>query len=150
MRRSYSIILFFILFIWFAGIFANFFVKLDENLLYAIPFLKKNYSLVCHQDEHKLISFASTNTFVCARCTGIYLGLLFTSAIFLLFKTAKKMELKFLILASMPMISDVILHSLNFYPYSKTIAFTTGLLFGSVGFLYLYNGLNQLFIEIKR
>jgi hypothetical protein len=47
------------------------------------------------------------------------------------------------------MISDVILYSLNIYHYSKLMAFSSGFLLGSVGFIYLYEGLNNLIRELN-
>ena len=42
------------------------------------------------------------------------------------------------------MFIDVLLYSIGFYSYSKTIALITGLLFGFVGIVYIYFGLQKL------
>lgn len=86
---------------------------------------------------------------VCARCTGIYSGLLLNSFIALFFISEIKTSFRFLVLFSLPMLLDVLFVLLNVYPYMKAVAFTTGLLFGSILFLYLYNGLNKLIVEIE-
>lgn len=48
------------------------------------------------------------------------------------------------------MIIDVILTTASIYNYSKAVAITTGFLFGSILFLYLYNGLQNLIIETAK
>ncbi len=44
------------------------------------------------------------------------------------------------------MLTDVLLYSFGFYSYSKIIALITGVLFGSVGIVYIYYGL-QILLE---
>lgn len=149
MRLHYRFILFFVLVIWCAGIFLEWILIFEDHLLYGLPFLQKTYSLVCHQEKAKLFLFDHGETLTCARCTGIYLGLLFTSIIVLFSIPKKKLHIIFLFIAASPMISDVILYLLNIYHYSKLIAFITGFLLGSVGFIYLYAGLNNLIRELK-
>lgn len=141
--------IFILLTVWCAGIFLEWFINFDSHLLFGLPFLQKTYSLVCHQERAKLLLFDHGGTLTCARCTGTYLGLLFSSLFFVFQNSWKKPHIKFLFLAATPMILDVILYSLNIYHYSKPIAFITGFLLGSVGFLYLYEGLNNLILELK-
>jgi len=147
MKRSYSLILFFLLLFWCLGIFIEWLIKIDAHFVFALPYLQKTYSLVCHQDKSKLLFLDGAGTLTCARCTGIYLGL-FVSSVLVLFKIPGwQLNIKILLIASVPMIIDVLLTTLNIYFYSKLIAFFTGLLLGSVGFFYLYNGLNNLILE---
>jgi uncharacterized membrane protein len=147
MRITYRLLLFFILALWCFGIFIELFVPYEENLLFAVPFLKKSYSLVCHQQASKLIPFEHGESLACARCTGIYLGLLLSSFISLFYFKMAKPGIKYLFISAVPMTADVILYSLNVYPYLKISAFVTGLLLGSTGFLYLYAGLKNLLAE---
>ncbi len=149
MRLQYRLSIFIILLIWCAGIFLEWFLNFEDHLLYGLPFLQKTYSLVCHQEKAKLLLFDHGETLTCARCTGIYLGLLFASFIVLFSILKKKLHVKFLFIAAAPMISDVILYSLNIYHYSKLMAFSSGFLLGSVGFIYLYEGLNNLIRELN-
>lgn len=150
MKRSYSLILFFLFLIWFLGIFIEWFIKIDQHFVFALPYLQKTYSLVCHQEKNKLLLFGGIETLTCARCTGIYLGLL-VSSLLVLFRLPKwKLNINILLIAAAPMIADVLLTSLNIYAYSKLIAFFTGLLLGSFGFFYLYAGLNNLILELKK
>jgi len=150
MKRSHCLIIFFLLLIWTLGIFIEWFTKIDEHFILVLPYLQKTYSLVCHQEKNKLFLFYGAETLTCARCTGIYLGLLLSS-FFVLIKLPKwKLHVNILLIAAVPMISDVLLTSLNIYAYSKLIAFSTGLLLGSTGFFYLYAGLNNLILEFKK
>lgn len=149
MKRSHSLILFFLILIWCVGIFIELFIKIDGHFVFTLPYLQKTYSLVCHQEQDKLLSFGGYETLICARCTGIYLGLLISS-FFILFKLPRwKLHINILLIVSVPMIVDVVLTTLNIYSYSKLIAFSTGLLLGSFGFFYLYTGLNNLILELK-
>ena len=150
MKRSYSLTLFFLFLIWFLGIFIEWFIKIDEQLVFALPFLQKTYSLVCHQEKNKLLLFGGAETLTCARCTGIYLGLLLSSFIVLIKLSKWKLHINILLIAAAPMMVDVLFTSLNIYNYSKFIAFSTGLLLGSTGFFYLYAGLNNLILELKK
>ena len=101
---------------------------------------------MCHQQTEKLLSFSGNHTLVCARCSGIYLGGLL-SALLLIFITFKKVNNgKLIILAALPMLVDVLLYSVGIYVYSKIIALFTGVLFGSVGIVYIYNGF-QILLE---
>ena len=150
MKRSYSLILFFLLLFWCLGIFIEWFININQHFVFALPYLQKTYSLVCHQEKNKLLLLGGIETLTCARCTGIYLGLL-VSSLFVLFTIPKwRLHIRVLLIASVPMIIDVLLTALNIYSYSKLIALSTGLLLGSVGFFYLYNGLNNLILEYKR
>lgn len=150
MKRSYSLVLFFLLMIWCLGIFVEWLTKIDEHFVFALPFLQKTFSLVCHQEKNKLLFFDGTQTLACARCTGIYLGLLVSSFIVLFKLSKRKFHVNILLMAAVPMIVDVLLTSLNIYTYSKLLAFSTGLLLGSIGFFYLYAGLNNVILELKR
>ena len=148
MKYRYRSIIFFLLLIWFLGIFFQYFINLDDRLLFLYPFINKSYSLVCHQHENKLISFSGIHSLVCARCTGIYAGLLAASFISLFVNFKRPVRLKLFILLSLPMLTDVISYSFGIYNYSRTIAFMTGILFGSAGFSYFYGSIKELLAEI--
>ena len=138
-----------ILIIWCIGIFIEFLVPYNEHLIYFLPYLNKTFSLVCHQENSKLITNGISETLTCARCTGIYLGLSLSSLIVLLKEPKIKISFKLILFAVIPMLIDIIFYSVQIYPYSKIFAFSTGSLLGSVGFLYFYSGFKNLIIEIK-
>ena len=149
MRFSIKLLIAFVTLIWCMGIFSEWIIPFNNKATFTIPFLHQTYSLVCHQQKAKLITEGNYETMVCARCTGIYLGSFVSSIVLLFLNFKRKLSFSFLLILSVPMIFDVFLSSLNVYDYSKVIAFSTGLLFGSIGFLYLYNGLRQLFTELN-
>jgi len=145
-----KLIIFLIILVWFVGIFIEFIIPYNNNFVFLLPFLHKSYSLVCHQQPEKLIAIGYKHTLVCARCTGIYSGALISSFLLLVLKMKNQLNIKFLLIASIPMFLDVILYSLGIYRYSKTIAFSTGILLGSVGFLYIHEGILNLIKEKKK
>lgn len=49
--------------------------------------------------------------------------------------------------AAVPLVLDVLFSSFGFYSYSRTLAFTTGWLLGSIGFLYFYIPLENLILN---
>jgi len=145
----YRIILYAAILIWTAGIFYESFIGHFNQLIYGYPFVHQAYSLVCHQDPQKLIDTGSGTSLVCARCTGIYSGLLILSTIFLFYKWKLKSNLKLLFIFMAPMLLDVSMVMAGLYNYSRTTAFTTGFLSGSILFLYLCEGLEKLISELK-
>ncbi len=116
-------------------------------LLY--PFLKYNYGLVCHQNPAKVILIGGHKLLVCARCTGIYLGALITSLFSLIAIKRTKLKLIFFLIPLLMIFFDVLLSTLNVYHYSKLLAMFTGLLFGSVVFIYILNSVEKYFSENK-
>jgi uncharacterized membrane protein len=141
-----KIILFVLIFIWVAGIFVEFIIPYFNGLSYAYTFINRLYATVCHQQFHKLIEFNGHHSLVCSRCSGIYIGGFLSSFILLFIPTLKIRNGKFILLAALPMLTDVLLYSFGFYSYSKIIALITGVLFGSVGIVYIYYGL-QILLE---
>jgi len=126
--------------IWCLGILTSIILP----VLY--PLSKIFYSHVCHQNEAKTIYFLSKPLLVCARCSGIYMGCLISS--FLLFIVViKRLPIKYLFLSSIPVLVDVVFVQLGLISYSKYSAFITGLIFGSVTFLYIWVGIQKLLTE---
>lgn len=135
--------------IWCAGIFVEFLVPYLNEAAYLLPVLSKSYSLVCHQDNCKLIICNGLATLVCARCTGLYIGGLLTSLFLFLLPLKKRLHINYLITVMILIVIDVSAVSAGIYYYSKYTAFITGFLLGSVGFFYLYYGLENFFDELK-
>lgn len=141
--------LFLLITIWYSGIFIYLFMLIFPSLVYAYPVVNNLYSLVCHQNSEKLISLYDGKTLVCARCTGIYSGVFLLSLISL-FKNSIDMKSKNLFYISLfVVIFDVLMTTFKLYNYSKTIAFSTGIFFGGVMFLYFRSALNKLFIKTE-
>lgn len=147
MSLRYRIFITLLLSLFVCSIFFEVVINFLPISAYLFPFVRKGFLLICHQHEEKLIDFLGFHSMVCARCTGIYLGM-FLISIYSIFKPIKRINgYKLLFIFSIPMVADVLFISMKLYNYSKISAIITGILFGSVLFVYLYNGLNLLIIE---
>ncbi|MBK7103919.1 MAG: DUF2085 domain-containing protein [Ignavibacteriae bacterium] len=146
--NSVNLFLFFIIFIWCLGILAEFLLNLFPSLFYIFPFLKYNYSIVCHTQSEKLFTYFGYHTLVCSRCTGIYFGSLI-SIILIIFGFEKSISTKQLLIFSIPLFLDVIFTTLNAYPYIHLLSLVTGLLLGSIGFSYIHKLILNLLIKQK-
>ncbi len=144
MSIKIKLLLFIVIALWVFGIFIEFVIPHINNLSYAYPFVNRLYSTVCHQQANKLLGFNGHHSLVCSRCSGIYIGGFISSFILLFVPTLKIKNGKIVLIAALPMFIDVLLYSFGFYTYSKTIALITGLLFGFVGIVYIYYGLQIL------
>lgn len=149
MRFVLRLFIVLLLTLWLFGIFIEWFIPVFPNIAVAVPFLQKSYSLVCHQQQQKLLGESVYHSLVCSRCAGIYFGFYLVSIVSLFHLIKKEPKFKTLVIAVIPMIADVTLYSLGFYNYSKTLALLTGVLLGSVGFLYFYSALKKLIQELS-
>jgi uncharacterized membrane protein len=134
---------------WLSGIFIEWTLPYFEKLIYLNLVADKAYSLVCHQDSEKLITGGIYSSKVCARCTGIYSGAVLTIVILFFLKISKKINIKYLLISSIPILLDIIFYNIGIYSYSKSIAFTTGILFGSAGFFYIASGIDKFIHEVE-
>ena len=141
-----KLLFFLLILVWIVGILIEFLIPQFEILTMLYPSLKIFYSHVCHQQFEKTISIDGHSLLVCSRCFGIYSGSLVSSFILIFFSLIRIHRIKYLILGTLPMIIDVILYSIGIYFYSKQIAFFSGFLFGMVGIVYIYNGM-QILLE---
>jgi len=146
--RTINIILFIIILLWWIGIIWEIVAYYLPNSFYLLPFLKYNYSIVCHTQSDKLFQIGNFNTLVCSRCFGIYSGALLSITLLLL-GFSKSVSTKVLLFISIPLFTDVILSSLSLYSYSRNISLFTGLLLGSIGFIYIHNSLKNFLIKDK-
>ena len=102
-----------------------------------IDFFNRLFSHVCHQMPDRSISFLvfSGKSILCARCTGMYLGLLFgiTLAIFAL-KINNTQILKMLFFSISILIIEMIIENIVVLTFGNVARFMTGISFGvSVG-----------------
>ena len=135
--KNIRFVIFGIILLWNLGNFVQALALLNKSFLFAYPILKPTYHLVCHQETAKLIHLFGTTTLLCARCTGIYIGGLLGIAVLLFYRRSIDFPTKYLLYSSIPMFLDVGLVLLGIYQYSKSAAFFTGALLGSVGIVYL-------------
>ncbi len=117
--------------IWIFGFLSPILINLENPFTQFI--FERIYSRVCHQDINKCVTVHNSSMLVCPRCTGIYLGAFLTGIIFLIIKSFR-INLYSIIVMSLPLLLDVLFITTGIYPYTKSFAFITGLLFG--GMLY--------------
>ena len=146
--KSLQLLFFFLILLWCIGIISEYLVAEIPVLFPLLPFLKYNYSIVCHTEPEKLIRFSTYSTMTCARCTGIYFGSLVMSVMTLL-GLKNKISIRLLFISSIPIFIDIILYSANIYKYSHLAALFTGLFLGSVGFLYIQNTIFDFLTKSK-
>ncbi len=130
--------------VWFAGILIP--MLLNENQIDYYYFLKMLYSPVCHQNPEKSFFYNNFQLPVCARCFGIYLGLII-AIIGVQFNLRNKISLRFLSLSLLPMAIDVALYQLKIYTYNKIVSAFTGITFGSILFLFIFESITESVME---
>ena len=133
---------------WLGGIISP---CLDSNCINSLYlFQKQLFSTVCHQSAAKSFICNDLPFLVCARCTGIYSGALFSAFMLLIYNKLIILKTKYLMILSAPMLLDVILVNIGVYNYNKSLSAFTGFLFGSAVFLYILSAIeNLLFTKQK-
>ncbi len=150
-KRSFIRAIFFLaLIIWCSGFSILVLFPNSKFTYILLPFLKRDYGTVCHQIDAKTFYINGNRLLVCARCTGIYLGALVTSFISLFIITKFNIPIKYFIIALIPMVIDVVFSSIGLYHYSKILAFSTGILFGSIVFMYILHSIENHFLYNTR
>lgn len=132
-----------ILAIWIIGFLATILFRIDNPVTNFL--LIKSYSNLCHQENEKCIVLINQLMLVCARCAGIYLGTFITGLISL-FKKSNEISFNKVIIMSLPMFLDVFFSTIGIYKYSQTLAFITGLVFGSMIYMIIISELENLII----
>ncbi|HED38267.1 MAG TPA: DUF2085 domain-containing protein [Ignavibacteria bacterium] len=120
----------------------------NSNLIYLLyPVLKISYGTVCNQIDAKTFYLNGHELLVGARCTGIYIGTLLTSFLSLFTIMRINLSIKYFLIALIPMGIDVFFSTIGLYHYSKLLAFATGLLFGSIIFMFILNTVENIFLH---
>lgn len=131
-----------ILAIWILGFSLPLITNYKNPVVYFL--LERIYSRVCHQESLKCLSIGSSSMFVCARCAGIYIGGL-AAGLSLLFFIPTEMKRRMIIISAFPIMTDVLFTLTGIYPYSQSLAFATGLTFGSVIYFAIMFQLDNYF-----
>ena len=130
---------------WCAGfLLPAFFPEIIGNNIF-YQFLKLCYSKVCHQSKAASFYINDGYMLLCARCSGIYLGAFLVLIPLSFKKSLFQLSLKPLIIFSIPMILDAIAIRSGIYTFSKFNAFITGILFGSIIIIYIFEVLINYF-----
>ncbi len=131
------VILFCAILIWCIGLFLPAVLNDSNSIALINPLLNLFYSKVCHQSELKSIYINGKALLVCARCSGIYFGALSASILLLFSIRVEIKKLTPMLIASLLLLVDVVLSTIGIYAYQKSIALITGIIFGSIVFLYI-------------
>lgn len=143
--KKIRLIFFLGLLIWTSGIFIPC-RNLESPLLLIVT--DQLYSTVCHQNPDKTFQCGSQFLLVCARCLGIYAGAFLTSSALLFYKKIFRLNLIPLLIASLPMLFDVFAVTFHLYNYSLVFSLLTGVLFGSISFVYILSVIENSYSEI--
>ncbi|WP_423793013.1 DUF2085 domain-containing protein [Methanocaldococcus indicus] len=138
LHKSYIIFLVFYL-LFYIGIFlAPFMMNINPDiglLIYAI------YKPICHQLPERSFFIFGHKMAVCARCFGIYTGVLFSSIVYPIVKRLDDFNIpdkKYLILSLLPMAIDGGTQLIGLRESFNILRFITGFLAGSVVVFYIY------------
>ncbi|MHB1686201.1 MAG: DUF2085 domain-containing protein [Ignavibacteriaceae bacterium] len=145
-KRILRLSLFFLILIWCIGFLTPVLFNENNFVVLTYPFTKRIYSIVCHQLSQKTFTVNGEKLLVCARCTGIYLGTLTASFISIFYFPDEIKGINLFLASLIPMLADVLLTSAGVYHYSKYLAMSTGLFFGSVSFVYILNVVENNFL----
>ena len=105
------------------------------------------FSRVCHQIPERAFHVAGHPLAVCARCTGLYIGLAVGILLFPLIGSLRSTETParhWLLIAAAPLAFDFLLGFLSIWPNTHLSRFVTGALLGAVAALFIVPGLIDL------
>jgi uncharacterized membrane protein len=105
------------------------------------------FGLLCHQLPERSFFIMGHKLAVCSRCTGLYLGFVFTLALYPLLKELRRSDLpkrKWLIAAAIPLLLDFSVTFFGVWENTHTTRFLTGMLLGSVTVFYVMPGIVEL------
>jgi len=145
--NSIQFLFLFFIVIWILGIISPIFLNKDQIDFYFL--LKFFYSPVCHQNPTKSFACNGFQLMVCARCFGIYIGLLISNVL-IFTNFLPKIKLNYLFLSSFPMIFDIILYQFELYSYNKIVSLITGIIFGTILFLFIFEVIRESVLKVNR
>lgn len=118
-----------------------------QGLIYAV------FAPVCHQIPGRSFSIFGQPLAVCARCLGIYIGILVGVAFYPLFRGFRRLELptaKVFLLISSPIVIDTIGNFLKLWETPKQLRLGIGLIWGTILPFYFIAGVVELILGRKR
>ncbi|TKJ29083.1 hypothetical protein CEE39_09520 [bacterium (candidate division B38) B3_B38] len=105
------------------------------------------FSPVCHQLKESSFIIYGNQMAVCSRCFGIYLGMMlgvFTYPLIRSLDFTRVIHRRYMMLAPLPMVGDVVLLAMRVYPSLLWLKALTGLFFGLALPFYLLPALYQM------
>jgi uncharacterized membrane protein len=136
-KRVYSIVLL-LAALWCVGILLA--PALQANYPATSSVLYSAYSPVCHQIDGRCFHLFGAKWGVCTRCTAIYFSFFVSLLLFPIVRSLSSPafpERRWVVLAVVPMIVDVLLNFTGIHASSPLTRMITGMLFGSVLPLYI-------------
>ncbi len=121
-----------------------------ENL--ATP-IYKFFGFICHQMDSRSFHVENHQFAVCARCFGVYFGLLFGFLIYPFFRKIDEIEPLprfWLFLAMIPIGIDWSLGAFGIWENTHLSRFITGLILGAACAIYIVPALVEIFRLLKR
>ena len=122
----------------------------EYNLLQEIYY--QAFKIICHQNPERSYFVWEHQMPVCARCFGIYAGILVGAVIYPLFKKLNSTQIpkfKYLLIFLAPLVFDGIFQTLGLYKSSNHIRLFTGILGTSALVFYFLPLLNQIYNRFK-
>jgi uncharacterized membrane protein len=86
---------------------------------------------------------------VCSRCFGIYLGAFIMNIILIIKKNYQRAHLKYLYLGLLLIVLDILFYRIGLYSYNKLIALITGLFFGGIVFILIFESITKSILKDK-
>ena len=105
------------------------------------------FSPVCHQLTESSFIIYENQMAICSRCFGIYLGMILGVLIYPLLRSfdfTRVIHRRYMMLAPLPMVGDVVLLAMGVYPPLLWLKALTGLFFGFALPFYLLPALYQM------
>ena len=102
------------------------------------------FAIFCHQLPERSYFIGGHQLAVCARCTGIYGGFMFTLLLYPLIRSLRNPVLpprSWLLLATIPLAIDFSVNFFGFWYNTHTSRLLTGALLGSVSVFYVMPGI---------
>lgn len=113
----------------------------------------KFFGFICHQLDWRSFHVESHKFAVCARCFGVYFGLLVGFAIYPLFRKVDEIEPLprfWLFLAMIPIAVDWALGAFDIWENTHLSRFITGLILGAACAIYIVPALVEIFRLIRK
>lgn len=134
--------------IWLGVIFLAPYLRSQDSSLSTFAYLI--FTPICHQIPSRSFHLFGQPLAVCARCLGIYFGVLGGTGLYPLINGFSKLDLpraRIFIIVSLPMIMDAGGNFLNLWASSHWIRFVTGFLWGLILPFYFIVGVSDFVLK---
>ena len=150
-KMAYVIVLLSVL-VWFTAIILPAFWQSQGNLVAAFV-LRKIFAPFCHQKVERAFFLWDYPLAVCARCTGIYLGVVLGSVIYPLIRDYRRSDVpatKYLIMALSPTTIDFLLKIFHIWENTHLSRAITGIIAGIAIAFYVVPAIVSLSLDLSK